>query len=85
VFNSPEHAAFVEKFVQAYKTGAIAPGAVGKDDRQLQQTLDNELVKRTKAYQNGHIVYLQADLWYLSGGGLQSFAAMIDEVGNALP
>ena len=50
-----------------------------------QQTLDNELVKRTKAYQNGHIVYLQADLWYLSGGGLQSFAAMIDEVGNALP
>jgi|GEM_PF-304629 ABC-type sugar transport system, periplasmic component len=43
VFNSPEHAAFVEKFVQAYKTGAIAPGAVGKDDRQLQQTLDNEL------------------------------------------
>ena len=49
------------------------------------QTLDNELVKRTKAYQNGHIVYLQADLWYLSGGGLQSFAAMIDEVGNALP
>jgi putative chitobiose transport system substrate-binding protein len=43
VFNSPEHVAYVEKFVQAYKTGAIAPGAVVKDDRQLQQTLDNEL------------------------------------------
>jgi putative chitobiose transport system substrate-binding protein len=42
VFNSPEHVAFVEKFVQGYKTGAIAPGAVVKDDRQLQQTLDNE-------------------------------------------
>jgi putative chitobiose transport system substrate-binding protein len=43
VFNSPEHVAFVEKFVQAYKDGAVAPGAVVKDDRQLQQTIDNEL------------------------------------------
>jgi putative chitobiose transport system substrate-binding protein len=43
VFNSPEHVAFVEKFVQAYKDGAIAPGAVVKDDRQLQQTIDNQL------------------------------------------
>ncbi|MBA4494691.1 ABC transporter substrate-binding protein [Paenactinomyces guangxiensis] len=43
VFNSPEHVAFVEKFVQAYKDGAIAPGAVVKDDRQYQQTIDNQL------------------------------------------
>jgi putative chitobiose transport system substrate-binding protein len=43
VFNSPDHIAYLDKFVQAYKDGAIAPGAVVKDDRQLQQTLDNEL------------------------------------------
>lgn len=43
VFNSPEHVAFVEKFVRAYKDGAIAPGAIVKDDRQLQQTIDNQL------------------------------------------
>ncbi|SEN13668.1 ABC transporter substrate-binding protein [Lihuaxuella thermophila] len=43
VFNSPEHVAFVEKFVQAYKDGAIAPGAVVKDDRQYQQTIDNQM------------------------------------------
>jgi putative chitobiose transport system substrate-binding protein len=43
VFNSPQHIAFVEKFIQAYKDGAIAPGALVKDDRQLQQTLDNGL------------------------------------------
>jgi putative chitobiose transport system substrate-binding protein len=43
VFNSPQHVAFVEKFVQAYKDGAIAPGALVKDDRQLQQTIDNQL------------------------------------------
>jgi putative chitobiose transport system substrate-binding protein len=47
VFNSPDHVAFIEKFVQAYKDGAIAPGAVVKDDRQLQQTLDNELTAHT--------------------------------------
>lgn len=43
VFNSAEHVAFVQKFVDAYKDGSIAPGAVVKDDRQLQQTMDNEL------------------------------------------
>lgn len=43
VFNSPQHVAFVEQFVRAYKDGAIAPGALVKDDRQLQQTIDNQL------------------------------------------
>ncbi|MGG1519268.1 extracellular solute-binding protein [Paenibacillus oryzisoli] len=47
VFNSPEHVAFIEKFVQAYKSGAIAPGAIGKDNRQYQQTLDNELIAQS--------------------------------------
>lgn len=42
VFDSPEHVAFVQKFVDGYKNGAIAPGAAMMDDRQLQQTLDNE-------------------------------------------
>lgn len=42
VFNSPDHVALVQKFIQAYKDGAIAPGAIVKDDRQLQQTIENE-------------------------------------------
>lgn len=41
VFNSPEHVKFVESFVEAYKNGALAPGAVVRDDRQLQQTMEN--------------------------------------------
>ncbi|SFD76914.1 carbohydrate ABC transporter substrate-binding protein, CUT1 family [Bacillus sp. OV194] len=42
VFNSDEHVKFVQMFVDGYKNGAIAPGAVTKDDRQLQQTYENK-------------------------------------------
>ncbi|RKD24477.1 ABC transporter [Ammoniphilus oxalaticus] len=48
------------------------------------QLVENELVKKTKAYENGKIVYLDADYWYLSGGGLISVAEMVKEVGVAL-
>jgi putative chitobiose transport system substrate-binding protein len=41
VFNSEKHVEFVEMFVEGYKTGAVAPGAVSEDDRQLQQTFEN--------------------------------------------
>jgi len=48
-------------------------------------TVENELVKKTKAYQEGHIVYLDPNFWYLSGGGLVSVREMIEEVENSLP
>ncbi|WP_408008539.1 ABC transporter substrate-binding protein [Pseudalkalibacillus sp. A8] len=41
VFNSEEHVEFVELFVEGYKNGAVASGAVTEDDRQLQQTFEN--------------------------------------------
>lgn len=47
-------------------------------------TLDNQLVKDTKAAKNDKIVYLDADTWYLSGGGIQSLTSMIEEVEAAL-
>ena len=43
-------------------------------------TLDNELVNGTNAAKNNKIIALDPDLWYLSGGGLTSVSAMIDEV-----
>jgi len=49
-----------------------------------QQTLDNELVKMTNAYKEGNIVYLDANYWYLSGGGLMSVEEMIRQVANAV-
>ncbi|WNC14736.1 siderophore ABC transporter substrate-binding protein [Brevibacillus brevis] len=45
-----------------------------------QKTLDNDLIKNTKAYKNGQIIYLDQNYWYLSGGGLVSTANMADEV-----
>lgn len=49
-----------------------------------QQTLENELIKNTKAYQNGNIVYLNPNYWYLSGGGLVSVSEMINEITEGL-
>ncbi|MED2008068.1 siderophore ABC transporter substrate-binding protein [Brevibacillus borstelensis] len=46
--------------------------------------VENELVKKTKAFKEGHIVYLKPDFWYLSGGGLVSVDAMVKEVEGAL-
>lgn len=43
-------------------------------------TLDNELVNETNAAKNNKVIALDPDLWYLSGGGLTSVSAMIDEV-----
>lgn len=44
------------------------------------QVIENDLVKNTKAFKNGNIIYLDANYWYLSGGGLVSTANMADEV-----
>jgi len=47
-------------------------------------TIENDLVKMTRAYQNGNIIYLDPAVWYLSGGGLISVAQMVEEVRAAL-
>jgi iron complex transport system substrate-binding protein len=59
-------------------------GAVVGGESSAKQTIENELVKKTKAYQNGHIIYLDPNYWYLSGGGLISVAEMIKEVDKAI-
>lgn len=45
--------------------------------------VENELVKKTKAFQNGAITYLDPNYWYLSGGGLVSVPKMIEDVSKA--
>lgn len=49
-----------------------------------EKLLDNDIVDRTAAAKNGNIHYLDATNWYILGGGLTSFAAMVDEVGEAI-
>ncbi|WP_186672321.1 siderophore ABC transporter substrate-binding protein [Sporosarcina sp. BP05] len=53
--------------------------AVG-GDASAKDSIENELVMKTNAYKNDKIVYLNAEYWYLSGGGLISMKEMIKEV-----
>lgn len=56
------------------RDAAVGSGASAK------QVVENELVKRTKAFKDGNIVYLDPNYWYLSGGGFISVAEMVKEV-----
>lgn len=48
-----------------------------------QTEIENELVKQTKAYQQGKIIYLTPDLWYYGGGGTIGMKLMAQEIGAA--
>ncbi|KMY55341.1 ABC transporter [Bacillus sp. FJAT-27231] len=61
--------------------GAVVAEGGGSSAKQV---IENDLVKNTKAYKDGHIVYLDPGYWYLSGGGLESVSAMVKEVQSAL-
>lgn len=45
-----------------------------------QQVLDNPLVRQTRAWQKGNVLYLDPSVWYLAGGGIQAMGRMISEV-----
>ncbi|WP_110928554.1 siderophore ABC transporter substrate-binding protein [Bacillus massiliglaciei] len=47
-------------------------------------TVENDIVKNTKAYKDGKIVYLDPNYWYLSGGGLESVNEMVKEISDGL-
>ena len=56
------------------RDAVVAGQAAAKD------VIENDLVKNTKAYRDGKIIYLDPNYWYLSGGGLVSVSEMIKEV-----
>lgn len=58
--------------------------AVAGDGAAAKATVENDLVKGTKAYKEGNIVYLDPAYWYLSGGGLESVSAMAEEIEKGL-
>lgn len=57
---------------------------VGNNEVTVEEVIENELVKKTDAYKNGHIVYLNSVNWYTVSGGYTSTINMIDEVLNAI-
>lgn len=44
------------------------------------QVLDNDIVHKTTAFQNDHIVYLDPTAWYIVYGGVETTRVMIDDV-----
>ena len=60
--------------------------AIGTDGAQMaQEILENELVKSTEAYKNGHVVYLaHPNVWYTAEGGIQALSEMLSDLENAL-
>ncbi|ARK29116.1 siderophore ABC transporter substrate-binding protein [Halalkalibacter krulwichiae] len=59
-------------------------GAIVGGESSAQQTIENEVVKTTQAYESGNIIYLDPVYWYITSGGLTSTVGMIDEVSAAL-
>ncbi|MDX7986719.1 iron ABC transporter substrate-binding protein [Xenorhabdus sp. 12] len=61
------------------RSEAIGAGKLTKEKFEI-----DEHIKSTNAYKNGKIVFLQSDLWYLSGGGLDSLKQQVKAVSDAL-
>ncbi|QDX93871.1 hypothetical protein C2W64_00861 [Brevibacillus laterosporus] len=46
------------------------------------QVVENDIVKKTNAFKNNKIIYLDPGYWYLSGGGLESVSEMLKETAS---
>lgn len=58
---------------------AVVGGASSAKDM-----FNNELIKKTDAYKNDRIVFLDAQVWYTVNGGFTSTQIMVDEIKAAL-
>lgn len=58
--------------------------AIRSDEQAAKATLDTPLVQGTKAWTNGHVVYLPASEMYVGGGGYQALTTVIDAMTAAL-
>jgi iron complex transport system substrate-binding protein len=58
--------------------------AIGADGPSAEATLDNELVRQTNAWKNGHVVYLPAGNVYLAPGGYTALSETLDALATAL-
>ena len=59
-------------------------GAIDVANGAARATLDNDLVKRTKAYKNNRIIYLDSANWYVVVSGLSTVEQMVAEVAKGV-
>lgn len=58
--------------------------AIGnKEAQSAQQVLNNELIRKTAAWQHNHIVYLDSTSMYIAGG-IQTYSRLMDQIAEAL-
>lgn len=61
------------------RSAAIGDQPLNRED------VENELIRRTNAYEKDQIIYLNSEAWYLSGtGGITSINIMVDEISQLL-
>lgn len=59
-------------------------GAITGVQASVKETIENELVKTTKAYQNGNIVYVNPQAWYVGGSGIMAIDTILSDMETAL-
>ncbi|MBJ7538335.1 siderophore ABC transporter substrate-binding protein [Marinomonas sp. C1424] len=59
-------------------------GAIDISNSAARATLDNDLVKRTQAYKNNRIIYLDSANWYVIVSGLSTVEKMVTEVAQGV-
>ncbi|MGE4802309.1 siderophore ABC transporter substrate-binding protein [Yersinia hibernica] len=58
--------------------------AIGRTENQsAQQILDNPLIRKTKAWKNDHVIYLDSASLYIAGG-VQSYMQLMDKISAVL-
>jgi iron complex transport system substrate-binding protein len=58
--------------------------AIGESGVAAEQVLDNDLVRGTKAWENGDVHYLDSAVWYIAPNGLPSVETMVEEIAAAV-
>ncbi|APE42368.1 iron ABC transporter substrate-binding protein [Sulfitobacter alexandrii] len=54
--------------------------AIGQGGEAAKATLDNALVRKTRAWKNGPVMYLDSAPLYVAGGGIQSMSITLDQI-----
>ncbi|BCL72509.1 enterochelin ABC transporter substrate-binding protein [Vibrio nigripulchritudo] len=57
--------------------------AIGASQGEARKQLDNALIKKTNAYKNNKITYLNAPVWYITASGVTATQIMIDDMKRA--
>jgi len=59
-------------------------GAITGVQASVKEQIENELVKTTKAYENGNIIYVDPQAWYVGGSGIMAIDTVLSNIETAL-